>query len=130
MRPFQETFDREAIIYSREEAREGGLYREDTREGGLYREEAREGGIYREEMRDLYERELSLRGQPGGHYSREEEARGLPESSLYARPHGLAAGLYAAEDGAEELPLELTKHAAEERPTEAEGKGLVNLILS
>jgi len=62
--------------------------------------------------------------------SREEEARSAAESSLYARQHGLgAASFYAAEDGAEELPLELTKHSAEDRLSEAGGQFLFRNIL-
>ena len=134
MRHLQEAFTREPIIYprdqardtglySREEPRDGGLYfREEAREGGLYtREEAREGGLYpREEVREggLYDRGL-FRCQTDGLYLR-EEGRGEMDS-LYARPHGLAGGLYAPEDGPEELPLELTKHSAEERLPEDRG---------
>ena len=43
------------------------------------------------------------------------------ESGLYARHHGL----YTAEDGAEELPLELTKHSAEDRLTENGGQSFL-----
>jgi len=52
---------------------------------------------------------------------REEEIRMAAESGLYARHHGL----YTGEDGAEELPLELTKHSAEDRLTENGGQSFL-----
>lgn len=122
MRQFQEAFIRESILYPREEAAREGA-------GGLFLRDAKESaGLYREQqLRDLYDRDLLRGGQAGSLlYSREEEARGMvvSSSSLYARPPqtGMAAANFyaAAEDGgAEELPLELTKHTAEDRLAEA-----------